>query len=108
MPELSFEDLKSKTVAQLRELAAGIEHDAVHGYTTMHKEPLLHALCVALGIEEHVHHEVVGINKSRVKRQIRALKEERSAALAAHDSAELKRLRRQIRGLKRRIKKATI
>lgn len=108
MQEHTYEQLKSKTVAQLREVAADIDHEAVHGYTTMHKEPLLHALCLAYGLEEHVHHEVVGIDKTKVKGEIRALKVRRSAALAAQDSGELKRLRRQIRALKRKIKKATV
>lgn len=108
MAEHTYEELKSHTVAQLREIAAEIEHDAVHGYTTMHKEPLLHALCVALGLEEHAHHEVVGIDKAAVKRQIRQLKVQRDAALVAKDRRELKRVRRQIHGLKRKIKKATV
>ncbi len=108
MSEHTYEELKSKTVAHLREIAAGVEHEAVHGHTTMHKEPLLHALCLAFGLEEHVHHDVVGINKARTKRQIRALKVERDAALQAHDSRELKRIRRQIHGLKRKIRKATV
>ncbi len=51
--EHTFEELHKKTVADLREIAAGIEHDALHGHTTMHKDPLLKALCTALGIEAH-------------------------------------------------------
>jgi hypothetical protein len=31
MAERAYEELKHKTVAQLREIAAGIEHDAVKG-----------------------------------------------------------------------------
>jgi hypothetical protein len=34
----SYEELKHQTVAQLREIAAGIEHDAVKGYTQLNKE----------------------------------------------------------------------
>ncbi len=108
MPEHTYEELKDKTVAQLREIAAGIEHEAVQGYSTMHKEPLLHAICTALGVVEHEHHEVVGIDKTQVKRRIRALKAERDAALRAHDHDELKRIRRRIRLLKRRIRRATV
>lgn len=104
----TYEELSQKTVAQLREIAEGIEHDALHGYTTMHKDQLLLALCQALGIEAHELHKVVGVNKTRIKQQIRALKQQRDAALAAHDSAELKRIRRQIHRLKRHIKKATV
>ena len=35
MAELTYDDLKHKTVAQLREIAAGIEHDAVKGRTQL-------------------------------------------------------------------------
>jgi hypothetical protein len=33
MAERDYEELKHKTVAQLREIVAGIEHDAVKGHT---------------------------------------------------------------------------
>jgi hypothetical protein len=104
----TYEELHGMTVAQLREVAEGIEHDALHGYSTMHKEDLLPALCTALGIEAHEHHEVVGIDKGKVKEQIRALKAERDQLEEAGDSKQLKRVRRKIRGLKRKIKKATV
>ena len=106
--EHTYEELHKKTVSQLRDLCQGLEHPALQGYSTMHKEQLLPALCEALGIEAHVHHEVVGINKSRVKRKIRELKVERDKALAAKDSLQLKRIRRRIHRLKRRIHKATV
>jgi hypothetical protein len=60
----TYEELKGKTVAELREVAAGIEHEAVQGYTQLHKDQLLPALCKALGIEAHVHHEVIGVDKT--------------------------------------------
>lgn len=104
----TYEELSNMTVAQLREIAEGVDHDAVRGYTTMHKDELVRGLCDALGIEAHEHHKVVGVNKTRIKQRIRALKKQRDAALAAHDSDELKRIRRQIHRLKRRIKKATV
>jgi len=104
----TYEDLHGMTVAALREVAEGIEHDALHGYSTMHKEELLPALCTALGIEAHEHHEVVGIDKSKVKLEIRSLKAERAQLIVAGDSKQLKRVRRKIRGLKRKIRKATV
>ena len=104
----TYEELHGMTVADLREVAKEIEHDAVHGYSTMHKEELLPAICEALGIEAHVHHEVVGIDKAKVKEQIRALKERRAELLAAGDHVQLKRVRRRIRSLKRKIRKATV
>jgi hypothetical protein len=106
--EHTYEELHKMTVSQLRDVAKDVEHDAVHGYSTMHKEQLLLALCQALGIEAHVHHEVVGIDKTRVKGQIKALKVVRDEILASGDSKELKRIRRRIRGLKRKIRKATV
>jgi hypothetical protein len=108
MADYSYEELKHKTVAELREIASGIEHDAVRGYTQLHKDEIIHGLCTALGIEEHVHHEVVGVNKARIKAKIKALKAERDAALAAHDSAQLKFVRRKIHRLKRKLHKSMV
>ena len=81
----TFEELKHKTVAELREIAEGNEHEALQGYTQLNKEHLLVALCKALGIDMHQHHEVKGINKSTIKSQIKRLKEQRDEAIAAHD-----------------------
>lgn len=103
----TYEELKHKTVADLREIAKGIEHEAVQGYTQMNKEHLLVALSQALGIH-HEHHAVVGVDKTGIKARIRELKTQREAALAAHDHAQLKVVRRTIHRLKRRIHKATV
>jgi deoxyribodipyrimidine photolyase-like uncharacterized protein len=104
----TYEELHAMTVSQLREVAKGRGHAALKGYTTMHKEHLLPALCEALDIEAHDHHEVVGIDKAKVKARIKELKMERAAALEAGDSQQLRRVRRRIRGLKRKIRKATV
>jgi hypothetical protein len=106
--EHTFHELKTKTVAQLREIAAEIEHEVLHGHTTMHKGDLVQALCTALGIEAHEHHDVVGVDKRPLKKQIRGLKAERDAALEAGDHARLKLVRRRIHRLKRKIRKATV
>ena len=103
----TFEELKHKTVAELREMAKGLEHDAVQGYTQMNKDHLVVALSKALGIQ-HEHHEVVGVDKAAIKARIRELKVKRQAALAAHDHAQLKTVRRNIHRLKRQIHKATV
>ena len=107
MAEVTFEQLKHKTVAELRDMAKGIEHEAVQGYTQMNKEHLLVGLSKALGIQ-HEHHAVVGVDKSSIKARIRELKTQREAALTAHDHAQLKVVRRSIHRLKRRIHKATV
>lgn len=107
--EYTFDELKRHTVAQLREIAENLgDHEKLHGHLTMHKEQLISALCQVLGIEEHVYHEVVGINKQKVKSRIRDLRRQRDTALEAHDHRELKRLRRQIHHLKVKIRKATV
>ncbi len=79
----TFEQLSEMTVAQLREIANGIEHEAVKGAGTMHKEKLLPALCLALGIEAHKHHEAVGVNKGQIKAEIRLLKKKRDEVVAS-------------------------
>lgn len=101
-------ELKSKTVAQLREIAKGIEHESLQGYSVMHKDQLVTALCNALGIDMHEHHDVVGLNKAAIKQQIKELKSKRDKALESHDRAELKIVRRRIHYLKRMIHKATV
>jgi len=103
----TIEELKHKTLADLREIAKGIEHDAIQGYTQMNKQHLIGALAKALGIK-HEHHEVIGVDKSVIKSRIRELKTQREAAIAAHDSAQLKVVRRTIHRLKRQIHKATV
>lgn len=106
--EYTYHDLHGMTVAQLREIAAGVEHDAVHGYTTMHKDPLVQALCEAFGIEAHEHHEIVGVDKARIKKKIRALKAERDQAEAAGDREKTKGIRREIHRLKHRLRRARV
>jgi hypothetical protein len=105
--EYTFEQLKHKTVAELREIAKGNEHEALQGYTQLNKDHLLVALSKALGIQ-HEHHDVVGVDKAAIKAQIREVKKKRDEALSAHDRAQLKIARRTIHRLKRRIHKATV
>ena len=105
----TYEELRHKTLAQLREIAAGIEeHEAVQGYTQLNKEHLLVAVCKALGVDMHQHHEVKGINKTVIKTKIKELKKKRAEAIEAHDHDQLKFIRRNIHHLKRQIHKATV
>jgi hypothetical protein len=67
----TYEELKHKPLAELREIAAGIENEAVQGYTQLNKDHLLVALCKALGIDMKAHHEVKGIDKAATKARIR-------------------------------------
>ena len=104
----THQELKHKTLAELRDIAKDIEHEAVQGYTQLNKEHLVVALCKALNIDIHEHHDVVGIDKAAIKSRIKELKKKRDSAIAAHDRVQLKHARRSIHRLKRRIHKATV
>jgi hypothetical protein len=104
----TYEQLSKMTVVELRQIADGIEHEATKGHSTMHKEKLLPALCLALGIEAHSHHVAKGINKTKIKQEIRALKKDREAALQSHDGAKLQEVRHKIHHLKRMLRKAIV
>ena len=104
----TYEELSKMTVAGLREIASGIEHEALQGHTATPKARLLPALCEALGIEAHKHHEVVGVDKTAIKVQIRQLKVQRDSVLEAGNKKELKPILREIRNLKRKLHKATV
>ena len=101
----TYHELKGKTIQELRDIAKGAENqDAVQGYSQMNKDHLLPALCKALGIPVHEHHDVVGIDKPAIKAQMRELKKKRDSALEAHDADALKTVRRQLHRLNRQIR----
>jgi hypothetical protein len=104
----TYHELKAKTVADLREIAKGIQHEAVQGYTQLNKDHLLLALCRALDIPTHEHHAVGGIDKAAVKARLRGLRVERAAALEAGDHKKLKAVRRQIHALNHDIRRHTV
>lgn len=106
--EHTFEELKKKTVAQLREIASGMDNEAVKGYTQLNKEHLLKAVCTALGLDMHEHHKVMGIEKRAIKTKIRELKKIRDEMLSARNHKELKVVRYKIHKLKRKLHKATV
>ncbi len=104
----TYEELKHKPLAELRQIAAGITHEAVQGYTQLNKDHLLVALCTALGIDMKAHKEVKGIDKAAIKIRIREWKAKRDAALAAHDRKALKAALDRIHQLKRSMRKAMV
>ncbi len=104
----TYEELKHKTVAELRDIAKDIEHEAVQGATQMNKDHLLKGLCTALGLDMHVHHHAVGIDKTAIKARIRTLQKQRDAILASQERKELSSVLRQIHALKRTIRRATL
>lgn len=95
----TYEELKKKTVTELRDLAKGIQHEAVQGYTQMNKDHLLPALCRALGIEAHEHHAAVAAEKGEIKRRMREIKIACDHAKAEGDHDRLHQLRRQFHAL---------
>ena len=104
----TFPELKHKTLAELKEIAAGITHEAVQGYTQLNKDHLLEALCKALAIDMHVHHEVKGIDKAPLKAKIREWQKKRDEALTAKDRGKLKIALDHIHHFKRQIRKAMV
>ena len=100
----AYEELKGKTIQELRDIAKDVKHDAVQGFSQLNKEHLLPALCKALGIDTFGHHHVEGIDKAGIKAKMRELKKRRDTALEAHDHYSLKSVRRQIHRLNRQIR----
>jgi hypothetical protein len=99
----TLHELKEKTIQELREIAKDVEqHEAVQGYSQMNKEHLLPALAKALGI--HDHHDVKGVDKAAIKASMHQLKDQRAAAIVAHDPVKLKSVRRQLHRLNRQIR----
>lgn len=101
----TYHELKEKNITQLRDIAKDLAHEAVQGYTQLNKEHLLVALCTALDVPLHEHHDAAGIDKAAIKAKMRVLKKDREAAVAAGDHEKLKAVRRSIHGLNRQIKK---
>jgi hypothetical protein len=106
----TYDELKHKTIDDLREIAKGLEHEAVKGYTQMNKEHLLPALCKALGIDyhKHPHHAAVGIDKGKLKARMHAIQGEKAKAIADADRKKLKALRREYHRLNRKIRAASV
>ena len=95
----TYEELKKKTVAELREMASGLQHEAVQGYTQMNKDHLLPALCKALGIDAHEHHAAAVAEKAAIKATMRDIKVACDQAKTEGDYDRLHRLRRRYHAL---------
>ena len=102
----TYEELKKKTIAELRDIAKDIQHEAVQGYTQLNKEHLLPALCKALGIDSHAHHAAAIAEKASVKASMRAINAEKAKALESGDRALLRRLRRHYHRLNHSLRAA--
>jgi len=103
----TFPELKHKTLVELKEIAVGIE-PPVQGYTQMNKEHLLVAICTALNIDMHVHHEVKGIDKNAVKAKIKVWQKKRDEALASGDRKSLRVALNHIHNFKHQLRKSMV
>ena len=90
----TYEELKKKTVAELRDIASTLQHEAVQGYTQLNKDHLLPALCKAFGIEAHEHHAAVNAEKAMIKAKMREIRAESEKARESGDHQRLHELRR--------------
>ena len=106
--EHTFEELKKKRVAELRDIAKELDHEAVKGYTQLNKEHLLAAVCAALGIDMHEHHVVRDSHKPGMKAEIRHLRELRDKAAASKDHDTLRMAQKKIRKLKRTLRSMAV
>jgi hypothetical protein len=109
----TYDDLKAMTVAELRQIASGLQ-PALQGYTQMNKEHLLPGICRVLGVDTHHHHHHHAprpaadvFDKAAAKAMLRTLKAERDKALEEQDGDALHHIRRRMHAIKRRIKVAT-
>lgn len=102
----TYEELKKLTLAELRDIAKDLDHEAVQGYTQMNKDHLLPAVCRALGIDPHEHHAAAGEVKVQTRARIRDLRARRAEAIQAHDHASLKAIRREYHRLNHRLRQA--
>lgn len=91
----TYESLKQMTLAELREIAKELTHEAVQGYSQMNKDHLLPALCSALGIDAHVHHAAHGEAKAAARARLKELRGLREQAIATHDHTALHAIRRE-------------
>jgi hypothetical protein len=101
MAEYKYEQLKDMKVTELRDIAKDVQ-PAIEGYTTMHKDHLLPALCKSLNIP--VHQAAQGAEKTRIKGVIRKIKAKRDEAVTKKDLKQQVLAREQIHTLKRRLR----
>ena len=103
----TYAELKDKTVADLRDIAKDIDHEAVKGFSQLNKEHLLDALCIALKLDKKAHIVLDVALKTTVKSKIKELKKKRDELIVAKDKKNLHLLRRKLHRLKRQIHKVT-
>lgn len=103
----TYDELHKKTIAELREIAKGVEDESVKGFTQMNKEHLLPLLCKALKVEMHPHVVAAGVRRG-LKAKVRQLKKRQRDALKAKEYAKMPALKRGIHNLKRELRKTIV
>lgn len=100
---MDWHDLVKMKVTELRELAK--EKTSLEGVSGLTKDKLVEAIAGELGIPRP--HKVVekGLGKRAIKAEVRALKVERDAAIAAGDRDALSRVRDRMRSRKRKLRR---
>jgi predicted ATPase len=107
MVGMELRDLQKMTVVKLRE--EGLKHSSISGVYAMDKTQLIEALATVYGIDieaaTRVAREQFAADKSALKQEIRAFKEQRATALSAHNATHVKQLRLQIKKRKRMLRR---
>ena len=104
----TYEELKKKTVAELREIASKSDNENLKGFTQLNKEHLLAALCKAFSIDMYGHHVATTGNKTVIKMKIKKLKSEKDEAISMKNHKTIKSIHRKIHNLKRELRKTAI
>jgi hypothetical protein len=97
---MDWHELEKMKIIELRELAH--EKTTLEGVSGLNKEHLVDALAKALGIPKP-HKVVMGLEKTNLKKQIRALKAKVALASGTDKAGERSALRRQVHGLRRKL-----
>jgi hypothetical protein len=104
---MELRDLQRMTVVKLREEAG--KHEGLEGVSAMKKNQLITALAPILGIDLDAASKAVRVkfaaDKPALKREIRALKAQRDAALAEHDTTTVHQVRQRIKKHKRTLRR---
>ena len=100
---MDYKTIAKMTAAQLREKLA--QYPDVAGVTAMKKEKLVDLLAAKLGVAKHTHAEVA-LDKTAIKKAIRALKKQRDEAMAAKDYKQLATIHHAIHKQKHALRRA--
>ena len=100
---MDYKSIAKMTAVQLREQLA--KYPDVTGVTAMKKDKLVDLLAAKLGVEKHAHGEVA-VDKTSIKKAIRALKKQRVEAMVAKDAKQLAAIHHAIHKQKHLLRRA--